>query len=388
MAIGLPWNGGETKMIEAQIGRRVKALREQHHVSQAVLAEHLGLNDRQSVSDIENGKRKLAANELVLIIERFGVSLDALTNPFLLSARDSFSWRQSNVSTTELDSFESKAGEWIGAFRELNRLGDVRLKKLLPRLGLTYASSFEDAIDAGEGVALELGLGQAPAKELAEAMQSKLGILVLMVDAIRGVSGAACRLSELNAVLINRHESEGRRNSDLAHELFHLLTWNEMKPQRVESSSDSWDVPKTGADRRNQRIEQLADNFGFGLLMPAWELDRIGLPEREADLATWLTAASQELGVTSRALKWRLVNSKRLKAAAGVSNEELADAAANILEGGESPLPFSEPFMKTLIGAIESGHISAGRASELVGMSKPDLGELAEAYHLERPVEL
>ena len=69
---GFPWNGGETRMIEAKIGRRVKALREQHHVSQAVLAEHLGLNDRQSVSDIENGKRKLAANELVLIIERFG----------------------------------------------------------------------------------------------------------------------------------------------------------------------------------------------------------------------------------------------------------------------------------------------------------------------------
>ena len=124
------------------------------------------------------------------------------------------------------------------------------------------------------------------------------------------------------------------------------------------------------------------------MLTPAWELDRIGLPEREADLATWLTAASQELGVTSRALKWRLVNSKRLKAAARVSNEELADAAANILERGGFPLPFSEPFMTTLIGAIQSGHISAGRASELVGMSKLDLGELAEAYHLERPVEL
>ena len=375
-------------MIEAQVGARVKALREAHRMNQVELAEVLGLKDRQSISDIENGKRRLAATELVKLGERFSVSLDSLTNPFLLSAKDNFSWRQNHVPTADLDAYEARAGEWIGAFRELNRQSDVRLKKILPRLGLTYASSFEDAIEAGEGVAEELDLKESPARALAEKLQSRLGILVLMVDTIDGVSGAACRLSELNAILINRHENEGRRHSDLAHELFHVLTWNEMKPERVESSVESWEETRTRSQKRNLRIEQLADNFAFGLLMPSWELNRIGVPSSGQDLAMWLTAAANELGVSSRALKWRLVNSRRYPAATHVSNEELAHVASQMLEHHEAPLPFSQTFIETIVRAIEAGHLSGNRAAQLLGMPKSTLGELCEAYGVDRPVEL
>jgi hypothetical protein len=56
-----------------------------------------------------------------------------------------------------------------------------------------------------------------------------------MVDPIPGVSGAACHVPELNAILINRNESPDRRRADLAHELFRILTWDAMKPERVSS---------------------------------------------------------------------------------------------------------------------------------------------------------
>ena len=52
-------------------------------------------------------------------------------------------------------------------------------------LGLTRHSRFEDAMRAGERFADEFGLGAAPATRLSEAMERKLGILVLMVDADR-----------------------------------------------------------------------------------------------------------------------------------------------------------------------------------------------------------
>ena len=41
---------------------------------------------------------------------------------------------------------------------------------------------------------------------LADVMERELGTLVLMVDAERGISGAACRLPELDALLIACHE--------------------------------------------------------------------------------------------------------------------------------------------------------------------------------------
>lgn len=376
-------------MIETNIGARVKTLREANGMNQADLASLLGLNDRQSVSEIENGRRRLRADELVKIIDRFGVSLESLTNPFLLSARDSFSWRQHHVPLQDLEKYEARAGEWIGAYRELNRRSEVRLRNLLPRLGLTHASSFEDACDAGEAVAEELGLNERPALRLAEVIQERLGILVLMVDAIEGVSGAACRLSAMNAILINRHERPARRNSDLAHELFHILTWAEMKPERVESATEAWDQPRSRSQKRNQRIEQLADSFGAGLLMPSWELDRLGQPH--GDLVVWLTAAAAQLGVSGRALKWRLVNSKRNQEAKHIPNEDL-DAAADMAVSGlgtdDVPLPFSRPFMETVVRAIEAGHLSGGRSAQLLDMTKSEVGGLCDAYGLQRPLEL
>jgi Zn-dependent peptidase ImmA (M78 family) len=118
---------------------------------------------------------------------------------------------------------------------------------------------------AGERFADDFGLVPVPAARLAEVMEYKLGVLVLMVDAINGVSGAACRLPELDAVLINRHEVPGRRNFDLAHELFHILTWDAMPPEHVEEASE----------QSKSRVEQLANNFASALLMPAAVLDRL-----------------------------------------------------------------------------------------------------------------
>ena len=106
-------------------------------------------------------------------------------------------------------------------------------------------------MDAGERFVAELGLGPVLALRLAAVMGEELRILVLMVDAQEGISGAACRLPELDAVLIARREVAGRRNFDLAHELFHILTWDAMPPEHVESAGDFG----------GNRVEQLANNF-------------------------------------------------------------------------------------------------------------------------------
>jgi XRE family transcriptional regulator, fatty acid utilization regulator len=132
-------------------GRKWQTLRVVNRMTQEGLAKVLGLNDRRSISQIENGQCWLRASELVTVVHHFDVTIDAMTNPFPLSNKNSFSWRQHHLPSAELDQFESRAGEWIGAYRELNRLSDVRLKKLLPHLdGLTHKSPFEHAVEVGE----------------------------------------------------------------------------------------------------------------------------------------------------------------------------------------------------------------------------------------------
>ena len=124
-----------------------------------------------------------------------------------------------------------------------------------PSLGLTRRSRYQEAIEAGERCSVEFGLGDIPAQRLADVMEEALGILVLMVEGEEGISAAACRLPELGAVLIARREMEGRRHFDLAHEPFHVLTWEAMQPKHVEEAKEK------GGDR----AEQLANNLAAAL---------------------------------------------------------------------------------------------------------------------------
>src|SRR6202163_442289 len=91
------------------IGARIKALREERKLSQDDLARLFGFKDRQTVSAIETGERRLSAEELLAAVEKLGASLDYFTNPFLLVGEGKFSWRQSNVGLELLNAFEHSA---------------------------------------------------------------------------------------------------------------------------------------------------------------------------------------------------------------------------------------------------------------------------------------
>lgn len=363
------------------IGPRIKALREERKLSQDDLARLFGFNDRQTVSAIETGERRVTAEELMIAVEKLGATLDYFTDPFLLVGEGHFSWRQTNVGPQRLNAYERSAGRWIAAFRAIApQVG--RAAPLLRRaLSLIKHSRFEDAMGAGERLVAEFKLGDVPAARLGEVMERELGILVLMVDAFEGISGAACRLPELDIVLINRHEVAGRRHFDLAHELFHILTWDAMPPEHSEEARE------TGGNR----VEQLANNFASAVLMPTPVLDRFGdwAEIAASELVGRLHAVADELQVTASALKWRLVALDRLKPAVA---RAIPDAALrnNGHDGAHGVLPplFSKPFMEVIALAVDEGRISARRAGALLDLTVDDLADLFAIHGVKSPVEL
>ena len=370
----------------APIGARLKALREKQNLSQEDLAQRFGFKDRQTVSAIETGERRLSAEELVRAIEIFDVSLDYFTDPFLLVGEGKFSWRQTRVVGRALDGYELDAGRLIAAFRELAPQVGETAPLLRHALGLSKDSRFEEASEVGERFAAELELGDVPATRLAQVMEQALDILVLMVDPIEGVSGAACRLPELDVVLINRREAPGRRHFDLAHELFHILTWQAMPPEHVEDVE-----PK-----RRSRVEQLADNFASALLMPTAVLDRFGdwselaVARKPDGLIVQLNEVADELQVTSSALRWRLVALDRLDRAVASRLPE-----AKLRNNGrgrakaEPLLPlFSKRFVEVIARAIDEGRVAVRRVSYLLGLSIDDLADVFAAHGVETPYDL
>ena len=297
----------------------------------------------------------------------------------MLVGEGQFSWRQTNAGGITLDAYERVAGRWIAAYRELKlKLGEPK-SLLRRRLGLTRHHKFEDAIVAGEQFAAEFQLGSVPAARLAEAMENELQILVLNVEAFDRISGAACRLPELDAVLINRNEAAGRRHFDLAHELFHILTWDAMPPPRAEEASETSTI----------RVEQLANNFASAVLMPSLVLDRYGNWSSISDTAlpTRLNEVADELQVTASALKWRLVAIDRLERprAQSISDKALRKSRR---DNKSAPPLFSKTFMAIVGKALVAGLVSARRAAGLLDLTVDDLADLLRAYGLESPIDL
>ena len=363
------------------IGRRIKAIREERGFSQEKLAEIFGFNDRQTISAIETGARRVTAEELVLAVERLGEPLEYFTDPFLLAGEGRFSWRQSGVDVQQLEAYERLAGRWIAAYRALAPQVGRETPFMRRALGLVRRSSFEEAMRAGERFAAEFGLGDVPALGLGDVMERELGILVLKVDAHRGISGAACRLPELDSVLIARHEVEGRRHFDLAHELFHILTWDAMPPEHLEEARE------TGGSR----VEQLANNFAAAVLMPAGTLARFdGWSELgQAALIARLNGVADELRVTASALKWRLVALGGLTSATA---RAVPDAALRHNGRDEleimPPALFSRPLLEVVGLAVGSGLVSARRAAALLDLTVDDLWDLFAEHGVAQPAEL
>ena len=368
-------------MTNPLIGTRMKAFRQARGMSQDELARALGFKDRQIVSAIETGVRRVAAEELLLAMEHLSVPLDYFTDPFRIDGEGLFSWRQMGVPREQLVEYETMAGRWIGGYRAMASQVGRKPRLMRQALGLTKLSSFEEAAEAGERFVVEFDLGPVPGLRLADVMEEGLGILVLWVDAYEGISGAACRLPDLDTVLIARGEVRGRRNFDLAHELFHILTWDAMPPEHVEDA----------VDFSGNRVEQLANNFAAAVLMPRDSLAPLGdwtSLDTEA-LCARLNATAEDLHVSSSALRWRLaalgaLTRKRARAVPEGALRNNGQAGPS----GTVPALYSRRFAEVLAAGIDGGHISVRRGAEIVGLPIEDLEELFEAHGVEQAIEL
>jgi XRE family transcriptional regulator, fatty acid utilization regulator len=363
------------------IGRRIKYAREKLGLTQAQLTEKLGLNDRQTIAAIEAGQRKVTAEELLRAMDVLGVDLDFFTDSYRLVGEAKFSWRaSSNVQPEDLSRFEEQAGNLIAMYRRFGELQGVKTPILQYRLGLTERSSFEEAMSAAETLVVDWNLGGQPARKLESAIQENLGTLVLYVDAPSGISGAACSVSGLSTILINRNETVGRRNFDLAHECFHLLTWEQMQPQHTECVDQS-----LSGKGKHKRIEQLADNFASALLMPERVLNALWQKRGALDVNAWLNQTASIFYVTFSALKWRLINLGWLSKTEQSAIHDQVTMTANYPDSVKAkPRLFCAEFVSRLHAALEKGQISVRRVATIMVMTIEDLAKLFSEY--ERPV--
>jgi XRE family transcriptional regulator, fatty acid utilization regulator len=367
-----------TSFPHAHLPRRITVAREISDLTQAELSKRLGFKDRQTLATIEAGQRRVTAEELVAIAEATGQDLDFFTDPYRLVGEGAFSYRAADTVEEDLNTFEQKAGSWLALWRQLGQSRGEPASLLRPRLAINLRSTFEEAQAAGEAVGGELQLGDIPAEKLVSALERKFNLLVLEVDMPKGVSGAAVQLATGDAILINRAESPGRKNFDLAHELFHVLTWDALPPERVDRLNPS--------GYKQKRTEQLADNFAGALLMPAAELKpRWEKLMAQSSLKNTLSVLAEHFHVSVTAVGWRVVALGWLKA------EELTPtvlrSAAKTPKAASSPL-FSQRFVERMAWGIDRGELSVKRLLSLLHLGLDDFRACCQTYRVKVDIGL
>lgn len=369
-------NEANPDRFQCMVGRRIQIARKQLKMTQEQLSAELGLPARQSLSYIEDGQRKVTADELVRLIQTLKKPLEFFTDPFLLIGEAAVSWRAEEAPEA-LMSFESKMLPLVAVYRHLT--SDLRQSQtvLVPQLPITPSSSFEEASNAAEKLVKEWGLGSIPTKNLASTAEEKLNLLVLLVDASDGISGAAVHLKDFDTIIINRKESAGRRNYDFGHELFHVLTWHSMAPPYLDAEQ--------GKTNKQKRIEQLAQNFTSSLLMPTETVTALWKARKDCEIHAWIHDTARVLEVSGLALYWRLINLGFLSKenSEGIDRKRLSQEMDTV-----KPKIYSHRFVACLHAGIDKGLISVRKVASLLDCTVEDLEDLFRDYGFEPPFNL
>lgn len=360
-----------------QIGERIRLAREDKKITQDTFAAEFGCNDRQTVSAIETGLRLVKPEELTRISEILGEPLSFFTDPYVVTEKRAFSYR-AKPDSKDISAFEQKAHKLISAnrrFRELLQEPASTFGNQLRNLNKQTSSSSASA--CGESTARALGLGDVPALNLRDTIEKKLNVMVLFVEAPESISGAACHLLDGDFIMINRNEASFRRNFDLGHELFHILTWEEMPPERIDSILKGESRPK---------VEKLADAFTAGLLMPV-EMVRMRWSRRNPieDIHDWILQNARDFHVSGQALYWRLVNehiiSKRDEESV---NRDLLSRTDDCEPDGK-PNAYNAEFARRVNAVLQRGLVSARKTADLLEFDLADVKEFLAAYKYPAP---
>lgn len=263
-------------------------------------AENLGFKNYQTLSEIEKGKRKINATELCAMAKLYNRGLDYFFETEI-KADPIPLWRK--TSTLQIEKIQNKFQFFLDNYSKLENLLERKRRWKDIQKDLVKSDFKKDgyslARKLGKSTGALLNLGSRPASNLLSVLENNLRFKILHLDLEDGISGACVVDDSLGVgILINLNEVPWRRNFDLAHELFHVVTWGVFTHEEVGDGS-----PKT-------LPEKYADAFASSLLLPedslreAIEEIMTGGVIRQVDVIE----LAKDFGVSTEAILWRLVN--------------------------------------------------------------------------------
>jgi len=363
---------------EEILDKRIVTAREVAGFSITEAAQKLGFKNYQTLSAIEKGARKINAHELIVMARLYGRNLDYFLESDV--APDPVPlWRK--TAETDANRVQRQFLSFLENYSNLEHL--LGLKRRWKDIQKNYdrddfsVAGFERADKLGAEIHNFLDLGSRPSSNLLYVLENVLRFKILHLRLGDGISGASVVDNTLGVgILINAKDAPWRRNFDLAHELFHVITWNVFSLEEI------------GNGTKKTRPEQYADIFASSLLLPEAHLLDI-LKETVTDNKVRLIdiiELAKDFGVSTDAIIWRLVNLrvfKKSQAQKVMDNPEFRDLDRNLrrrLYGKDKLSKFPSRFNSLACRCLMEGKISRGTFARYLEIDRAETDEYLEAF--------
>ncbi len=338
-------------------------------------AKSLGFNNYQTLSEIEKGKRKLNANELSSMAKLYKKSLD-----FFFESEASIIpkplWRKTATSTAPMEDIQNEFLFFLENYSNMETLLGLKRKwkSIQKNLDNTdfFSKGFDFAGQLGEEFCSTQNLGSRPAFNLYSVLENDLRFKILHLSLKDGASAASIVDGRMGVgILINVNDAPWRRHFDLAHELFHIMTW------------DVFSFEEIGDGSIKTNPEKYADTFAASLLLPerhlknAVEEIKTGEKIRIIDIIE----IAKDFGVSTEAVLWRVVNLNMLKKE--VVSEILVDKSfretdkllRRELYPGKQPDKFPSRYISLAYRCLMEGKISRGTFAQYLGIERSGIDD-------------
>lgn len=228
------------------------------------------------------------------------------------------------------------------------------------------------------------GLGERPGQSLLRVVEEVCKIKVFHVP-FEPTGSAACTYHERfgAAILLNSNNVPWRRNFDLAHELFHLLTWKvfrQVGEQPISLASDA--------------EEKFATCFARNLLMPQEPL-RIAINSQVGERTKLsfddLFEVARQFDVSVEALLWQMRFIFNLPKDEIQSDIEKLRGKMAFWDKRQKDTPPTRPLRFEALAneALRKGRISAGRYAEYLGITRREaMRQVEEEVTADAEVEI
>jgi Zn-dependent peptidase ImmA (M78 family)/DNA-binding XRE family transcriptional regulator len=359
------------------LGQRIKTERENKRVSQEKLAKAVGWNHHQIVSEVEQGRREVKAWELCEIAKFLSVSIDSLLEDKTPLERPLVLWRQKPKNDEKLLEArfltDCENYLWVEQLVSASEESPTLVFENLPQKKIDLRKfTLDHAYRLAESARQFLMLGDFPATQLLGILEDRYGVKFIVDTQDIEPSAASSRSFKGCFVFMNGRHPEPRQYFSIAHELFHLLTWDEEMLALVDSDPQF-----------HEKNEQLANAFAAGLLIPQDKLQNevARLCVNRTICAPDIIAFAEQFQVSKEAMVYRMLN---IGLISKKECSELKDLLLKSISPKNSPANvvyrLKSKFVRLVYLACEHVKISRAKAAKLLNVELCDLSDVFNEY--------